>query len=276
MTMCSKCKKNFAIVFVTKIENGRQKQEGLCIACARELGIQPINQFIEQTGMTDKDIENLDKQVGSLFENMDMDSLSEEMSEGEPTGENPFFSLINKAFPKDENNSNRQNEEDESIDNDPKNSTRTKTQNKRNLKKRRYLSAYGINLNDMAKEHKIDRIIGREKEVDRVIQILNRRTKNNPVLIGEPGVGKTAIAEGLAVRIVNRQVPAKLFNAEIYQLDLTAIVAGTQFRGQFESRMRGIIEEAKAIGNIILVIDELHNIMGAGEAEGAMNAAQIS
>jgi len=154
-------------------------------------------------------------------------------------------------------------------------STKAMVREKKNLKKKKYLDMYGSNLTDMAKEDKIDRVIGRHREIDRVVQILNRRTKNNPVLIGEPGVGKTAIAEGLAVRIAKRQVPAKLFNSEIYLLDLTGIVAGTQFRGQFESRMKGIIEEAKALGNVILVIDELHNIMGAGEAEGAMNAANI-
>ena len=152
---------------------------------------------------------------------------------------------------------------------------RTKTQEKKGLRKKKYLDMYGTNLTDLARNDKIDRVIGRDREIDRVLQILNRRTKNNPVLIGEPGVGKTAIAEGLAVRIAKHQVPAKLFNTEMYLLDMTAVVAGTQFRGQFESRMKGIIEEAKALGNVILVIDELHNIIGAGEAEGAMNAANI-
>ncbi|MDD4494258.1 MAG: ATP-dependent Clp protease ATP-binding subunit [Eubacteriales bacterium] len=268
MMMCSACKKNYAVVFVTKIVDGKQKQEGLCISCAKKMGIEPINQLIEQTGMSDSDIENLNKQVGSIFDNIDIED--NDVNEDSPE-ENPFFGFLNKAFPKEDNHK----ENEGNNDGDSKNNTRTKLQNKRNSKKRRYLGTYAVNLTDMAKEHKIDRVIGRQKEVDRVVQILNRRTKNNPVLIGEPGVGKTAIAEGLAVRIANRQVPAKLFSAEIYQVDLTALVAGTQFRGQFESRMRGLIEEAKSIGNIILVIDELHNIMGAGEAEGAMNAANI-
>jgi ATP-dependent Clp protease ATP-binding subunit ClpA len=272
MMMCSVCKKNYAVVFVTKIVDGKHRQEGLCISCAKKMGIEPINQLIEQTGMTDSDIENLNKQVGSIFENIDLDDNENDnendISENLPAA-NPFYGFLSKAFPK----ADKQN--DENNDGDAKNNTKIKVQNKKNIKKRRYLGTYAVNLTDLAKENKIDRIIGRQKEVDRVVQILNRRTKNNPVLIGEPGVGKTAIAEGLAVRIANRQVPAKLFNAEVYQVDLTALVAGTQFRGQFESRMRGLIEEAKSIGNIILVIDELHNIMGAGEAEGAMNAANI-
>ncbi len=270
--MCSSCKKNYAVVFITKIINGKQEQEGLCLSCAKKQGIQPINQLIDQTGMSDSDIESLNKQVGNLFDNIDMDGIVSEMPQQEGNG-NPFFNLINKAFPKNDEFKDNKNM-DEDRNSDGKNNTRTKTQ-KRSIKKRKYLSLYGINLTSMAAENRIDRIIGRQREIDRVVQILNRRTKNNPVLVGEPGVGKTAIAEGLAVRISNRQVPAKLFNAEIYLLDLTALVAGTQFRGQFESRMKGLIEEAKNSGNIILVIDELHNIMGAGEAEGAINAANI-
>ncbi|MCX8131125.1 MAG: ATP-dependent Clp protease ATP-binding subunit [Clostridia bacterium] len=283
MMMCSVCKENFAVVFITKIMDGKQVQEGLCLTCAKKQGIQPVNQLIEQTGMTDDDIESLNKQVGSLFENIDMDSLNNANpgANAQPVGGNPFFSFINKAFGKNENNadtaSNEQNREtaEEKDGKGQGNNTRTKTQEKKSPKKKKYLDMYGTNLTEQAKEEKLDRVIGRHREIDRVIQILNRRTKNNPVLIGEPGVGKTAIAEGLAVRIVKKQVPAKLFNAEVYLLDLTGIVAGTQFRGQFESRMKGIIDEAKQFGNIILVIDELHNIMGAGEAEGAMNAANI-
>jgi len=285
MMMCSVCKENFAVVFVTKIINGKQTQEGLCLTCAKKQGIQPINQLIEQSGMSEEDIDNLNKQMGSLFESMDFDSFrndalglnNEAPNNNTMSGGNPFFNFISRAFPKNEDGAGGSGEQQRGLsdDKDGKGGTRTKTQDKKNIKKKKYLDMYGTNLTEQAREDKIDRVIGRDKEIDRVIQILNRRTKNNPVLIGEPGVGKTAIAEGLAVRIAKRQVPAKLFNAEVYLLDLTGIVAGTQFRGQFESRMKGIIEEAKSLGNIILVIDELHNIMGAGEAEGAMNAANI-
>jgi ATP-dependent Clp protease ATP-binding subunit ClpA len=279
MIMCSICKVNYAVVFITKLMDGKQTQEGLCLSCAKKQGIQAINQLIEQTGMTEEDIDNLNKQMGDIFENMDADNfnLDDIVPIQSPTsGGNPFFNLINKAFPKNEGgNENQPNQKQLSGDRNNRNSTRTKVQERKNTKKKKFLDLYGTNLTDLAGEDKLDRVIGRQREIDRVVQILNRRTKNNPVLIGEPGVGKTAIAEGLAVRIANRQVPAKLFNAEVYLLDMTGIVAGTQFRGQFEGRMKGIIEEAKSLGNIILVIDELHNVMGAGEAEGAMNAANI-
>jgi ATP-dependent Clp protease ATP-binding subunit ClpA len=281
--MCSVCKENFAVVFITKIVDGKYTQEGLCLTCAKKQGIQPVNQLIEQTGMSEEDIDNLNKQMGSLFENMDLENLSDNPPAADSLGGqnpamgNPFFNLINKAFPKSGNNAlmsgNQQKEASGSKD--EKINARTKVQDKKNVKKKKYLDLYGVNLTAQAKEDKLDRVIGRHREIDRVVQILNRRTKNNPVLIGEPGVGKTAIAEGLAVRIAKKQVPAKLFGSEVYLLDMTGIVAGTQFRGQFESRMKGLIEEAKSLGNIILVIDELHNIMGAGEAEGAMNAANI-
>lgn len=278
MMMCSICKENYAVVFITKIQDGKQMQEGLCLSCAKKQGIQPVNQLIEQTGMSDEDIDSLNKQMGSLFDNIDMDLDNNRIAANEqPTDNkiNPFFNFINRAFPKNEGIGDGSEHKDSLDEKEGKNGTRTKTQEKKSLKKKKFLDMYGTNLTDMAREDKIDRVIGRNREIDRVVQILNRRTKNNPVLIGEPGVGKTAIAEGLAVRITKRQVPAKLFNAEIYLLDMTGIVAGTQFRGQFESRMKGIIEEAKSLGNVILIIDELHNIMGAGEAEGAMNAANI-
>ncbi|MCX7842172.1 MAG: ATP-dependent Clp protease ATP-binding subunit [Clostridia bacterium] len=278
MMMCSMCKENFAVVFITKIIDGKQSQEGLCLTCAKKQGIQPINQLIEQTGMSEEDIDNLNKQVGNMFDNIDAESFNNAVaSQNTPGKENPFFSFLNKAFSKnDEGAENpRESQREQQEEKDGKNNTRTKTQEKKPPRKKKYLDVYGTNLTEQAKEGKLDMVIGRQKEIDRVIQILNRRTKNNPVLIGEPGVGKTAVAEGLAVRISERQVPAKLFNTEVYLLDLTGIVAGTQFRGQFEGRMKGILEEAKALGNVILVIDELHNIMGAGEAEGAMNAANI-
>ncbi len=276
--MCSICKENYAVVFITKITDGKQTQEGLCLSCAKKQGIQPVNQLIEQTGMTEEDIDNLNKQMSSLFDNMDPDignSTAMPIENNNSNKPNPFFSFLNRAFPKNEDAGENNDSKDPTDEKENKSGTRTKTQEKKNLKKKKFLDMYGTNLTDMAKDDRIDRVIGRHREIDRVVQILNRRTKNNPVLIGEPGVGKTAIAEGLAVRIAKRQVPAKLYNAEIYLLDMTGIVAGTQFRGQFESRMKGIIEEAKALGNVILIIDELHNIMGAGEAEGAMNAANI-
>ncbi len=277
--MCSICKENYAVVFITKIVEGKQTQEGLCLSCAKKQGIQPINQLIEQTGMTEEDIDNLNKQMSGLFDNMDLgvDNIDATPIESSDAGKpNPFFNFLNRAFSKNEDGGENIDPKEPLDDKESKQSgTRTKTQEKKSLKKKKYLDIYGANLTDMAKDDKIDRVIGRQREIDRVVQILNRRTKNNPVLIGEPGVGKTAIAEGLAVRIAKRQVPAKLFNAEIYLLDMTSIVAGTQFRGQFESRMKGILEEAKSLGNVILIIDELHNIMGAGEAEGAMNAANI-
>ena len=277
MMMCSVCKVNYAVVFITKIMDGKQSQEGLCLSCAKKQGIQPVNQLIEQTGLTEEDIDSLNKQMGNLFENMDMENLNNAVPQQNSNNNgNPFFNFIHKAFPKNENAGEiAEGQKEAPGDRDGRNNTRTKVQEKKNSKKKKYLDVYGTNLTDLAREDKLDRVIGRHREIDRVVQILNRRTKNNPVLIGEPGVGKTAIAEGLAVRIASRQVPAKLFNSEVYLLDMTGIVAGTQFRGQFEGRMKGIIEEAKLLGNIILVIDELHNIMGAGEAEGAMNAANI-
>jgi len=284
MIKCSVCKKNIAVVFLTKIIDGRQIQEGLCVSCARKQNLQPIDQLLAQTGMTEDELDNISKQVGDMLEDIDGAGIMEAM-QGDPGNinqSNPFFGMLNKAFPK-LNDIEASNSNDDLLaisdqvgeDKDNKNYTKTKVQDKKNNKKKKYLDLYGINLIDKAKEDKIDKVIGRHKEIDRVVQILNRRTKNNPVLIGEPGVGKTAIAEGLAVRIVEKEVPVKLYNAEVYLLDMTSVVAGTQFRGQFESRMKGIIEEAKSFGNIILVIDELHNIMGAGEAEGAMNAANI-
>ena len=285
MIKCSICNKNIAVVFVTKIIEGRQIQEGLCVSCAKKQNLQPIDQLLSQTGMSEEELDNISKQVGDMLEDIDGTEMIEAF-QGDPGNinqTNPFFGILNKAFPKvnnvDASNSNNDlptnNSQDSVEDKENKNPAKTKLQDKKNNKKKKYLDMYGSNLIDKAKEGGIDKVVGRNKEIDRVVQILNRRTKNNPVLIGEPGVGKTAIAEGLAVRIAQREVPVKLYNAEVYLLDMTSVVAGTQFRGQFESRMKGIIDEAKAFGNIILVIDEPHNIMGAGEAEGAMNAANI-
>lgn len=274
------------MVFVTKLVDGKQIQEGLCVSCARKQNLQPIDQLLSQTGMTEDELDNISKQVGDMLEGIDGNEMMEALQDeaGNINESNPFFGMLNKAFPKINNISNSNsdseapsnNQELNSVDDkDNKNSSKTKVQEKKGSKKKKYLDMYGTNLIDKAKDGAIDKVVGRNKEIDRVVQILNRRTKNNPVLIGEPGVGKTAIAEGLAVRIAEKEVPIKLYDAEVYLLDMTSVVAGTQFRGQFESRMKGIIDEAKSFGNIILVIDELHNIMGAGEAEGAMNAANI-
>ncbi len=281
MIKCSICNKNIAVVFVTKIVDGRQIQEGLCVSCARKQNLQPIDQLLSQTGMTEDELDNISKQVGDMLEDMEGNDILEALQAdpGNVNQTNPFFGILNKAFPKAGNENSDLptvgNQDKTNAEDKDKSSTKTKVQDKKVPKKKKYLDMYGTNLIDKAKEGGIDKVIGRGREIDRVIQILNRRTKNNPVLIGEPGVGKTAIAEGLAVRIAEKNVPQKLFNAEVYLLDMTSVVAGTQFRGQFESRMKGIIDEAKSFGNIILVIDELHNIMGAGEAEGAMNAANI-
>ncbi len=274
MMMCSICKKNVAIVYISKIVEGKQEPLGLCMSCAQKQGIAPINQLIEQTGMSQDDLENLNSQMMSLFDGTELPTESIEGAEGENV--NPLMNLFNSAFAGMKNNDSHEShiEENDGTENEKKAKVKTKIINQK--KKKKYLDMYGINLTDKAKNGLVDRIIGRHREIDRVVQILNRRAKNNPCLIGEPGVGKTAIAEGLAVRIIEHQVPAKLFNTEVYLLDLTAVVAGTQFRGQFEGRMRSIIKEAQEFGNVILVIDEVHNIMGAGEAEGgAMNAANI-
>ncbi len=274
--LCSVCKENIAVVFVTRIIDGKQSQEGLCLSCAKKQGIQPVNQFLEQTGLTEEDLDSLNKQVGSIVDNMDI--INNNGKPDNSINNNGLLGFFGKMFPKEANaftEDAETNTPSSSPQPDKDRNTRVRTQEKKANKKKRFLDLYGINLIEQAKENKIDTVIGRQKEIERVIQILNRRTKNNPVLIGEPGVGKTAIAEGLALRILNKDVPVKLFNYEVYLLDMTSLIAGTQFRGQFESRMKGVIEEAKSLGNIILVIDELHNIMGAGEAEGAMNAANI-
>ncbi|MCG8501570.1 MAG: ATP-dependent Clp protease ATP-binding subunit [Firmicutes bacterium] len=264
--MCSRCHKNLAVVFMTKMEGSQQKNEGLCLTCAKELGIKPLEQFMGQMGVNEEQLDSLNNQMSEYLMNEESNSFNND--------ENNPFAFINNLFGKSDNKQEKNDPDPHKFPQEDK-STRTKTVEKKPKKKRKYLDHFGIHLTEKAKNGAIDRVVGRNREIDRVVQILNRRTKNNPVLLGEPGVGKTAIAEGLALRIAEKQVPAKLFNAEIYLLDFTAIVAGTQFRGQFETRLKGIIEEAKSLDNIILVIDELHNIVGAGEAEGAMNAANI-
>ena len=257
--LCSECNKNLAVIFMTKIETGKQTTEGLCLECAKKRGIDPINNMLLQSGMSEEELESLTTEMEGFLNNLTSEN---EDSDSMVADEKSILGAFAKMFGGNENSNTQGN---------PK----VAVQEKKPPKKRKMLDAYGTNLTTLARENKLDKIAGREKELERTIQILNRRTKNNPVLIGEPGVGKTAIAEALAQRIVDKKVPAKLFNREVYQLDITAVVAGTQFRGQFESRMRGIIEEAKNAGNIILVIDELHMITGAGDAEGAMSAANI-
>jgi len=260
MKLCSRCNKNVAVIFVSKMQNGKMINEGLCLTCAKDIGLTSIEQLTEQFGIAPEMLENLENQVSSFFASSFDDYKDDDIKND--LGDETIGDFLNNIF-----STNSHKEESHK----PK----TQVNDKKPLKKKRILESYGINLTAKAKEGTLDRVIGRQKEIERVIQILNRRTKNNPVLIGEPGVGKTAIAEGLAMKIVEKEVPAKLLNKEVYLLDFTSIVAGTQFRGQFEARLKSIVDEAKRLGNIIMVIDELHNIVGAGEAEGAMSAANI-
>ncbi len=263
--MCSRCKQNVAVIFITKIENGAQTQEGLCLKCARELNIKPVQDIMNRMGISEENLEEMSQEMMNAFGGAE--ELPDAGGDDEEDGKTATFPFLNKLF--------SQNQPEERRE--PRNDDRRRTQDARSEKpqKHKFLDAYCISLTAKAREGRLDRMIGRDEEMERVIQILNRRQKNNPCLIGEPGVGKTAIAEGLAQRIVSGDVPYKLRDKEIYLLDLTALVAGTQFRGQFESRMKGLIEEIKKIGNIILVIDEVHTLVGAGDAEGSMNAANI-
>ena len=264
MTLCSVCKKNPAVVFVNKIVDGKPHMDGLCLACAKERGINPLASMMQQYGASEEDIENLNNQFNEIMDSMSEIEMPEEMLEGmENDSENPssLASMMASMFGKK----------------DEKSSSTSQKQNEKNKsKKRKILDTYGINLTEKAKNGEIDVLIGRDNEIERVTQILNRRTKNNPCLIGEPGVGKTAIAQGLALKIASQDAPAKLLKSEIYQIDMTSMVAGTQFRGQFEARMKALIEECRLAKNIILVIDEIHNIVGAGgDADHTMNAANI-
>lgn len=278
--LCSVCKKNVAVIYVNKIIEGKMQTMGLCIPCAKKQGLAPMDQIMNQSGMKPEDFENINNQLTEIMGDMDLEKLTQTINSEDGEGMNSLMNFMNSAFTGSNSNNNefQPTEEDDHEIEAPNagSGSGTKVKEKVKRKKLKYLDTYGSNLTEQARYGEIDRIIGRDREIDRVIQILNRRSKNNPILIGEPGVGKTAIAEGLAVRIAEHRVPVKLFNTEIYLLDLTAVVAGTQFRGQFESRMKAIIDEAKKAGNIIIVIDEVHNIVGAGEAEGgAMNAANI-
>ncbi len=269
--MCSRCGKNVAVVFITKLEGGVQKNEGLCLKCARELHIKPVDDMIEKMGISDEDLDNLSGEmmnalngVESLMD-MSIDPDNDANDDSDDDGKTATFPFLNRLFGNGNNTPAESN--NAAAQQPPKEGGKPP--------KRKFLDNYCINLTDRARAGKLDNMIDREEELERVIQILNRRQKNNPCLIGEPGVGKTAVAEGLAQRIALDQVPYKLRGKEVYLLDLTALVAGTQFRGQFESRMKGLIEEIRKQGNIILVIDEVHNIVGAGDAEGSMNAANI-
>jgi ATP-dependent Clp protease ATP-binding subunit ClpA len=265
MKLCSICNKNIATIFTAKMVEGKTETVGVCLPCAKKMGLPIIDQLMQQTGMSAEEVENLSEQMNDMMKDMNFEELGKS---------DMFMNLMNGAFPEEADLNKEEHKKEAAFDTNAKDKTKEKEDKKKS--KRKYLDTYGTNLTDKALDKRVDKVIGRNREIDRVIQILNRRTKNNPILIGEPGVGKTAIAEGLAVRIAEKEVPAKLFDAEVYLLDLTAVVAGTQFRGQFEGRMKSIIDEAKESGNIILVIDEVHNIIGAGEAQGgAMNAANI-
>ena len=270
-TLCSKCKKNVAVVFISRMnEKNEMVNEGLCLKCAAQLGLPQVEDMMKRMGITPEDLENINSEMMQAFggaEELDA-PVDEGDEDDEESGKTATFPFLNRLF---NNGSNPPAEQQP-----PQNGgTGQQGTGRKTEKKRKFLDNYCINLSQRAREGKLDAVIGREQEIERVVQILNRRQKNNPCLIGEPGVGKTAIAEGLAQRIVKGEVPFKLRQKEVYLLDLTALVAGTQFRGQFESRMKGLIEEIRKAGNVILVIDEVHNIVGAGDAEGSMNAANI-
>ena len=281
--LCSVCKKNTAVIFINKQgQDGKTELEGLCYDCAKKRGINPIDTMAKQANLSDKDIQELTNKLDDMFKNLsvnmndiDEDELSDMMNAENTNGEDqgqgvPLGSIFSGIFGIRPNN-----EAEEESSSYASNGTQKVKEKTKPNKKRKALDTYGTNLTIKAKNNQIDKVIGRDEEIERMIQILNRRSKNNPCLIGEPGVGKTAIAQGLALRIASGNVPAKLLNKEVYLLDMTAVIAGTQFRGQFEARMKSIIDECKNDGNIILVIDEIHNIIGAGDADHSMNAANI-
>ena len=270
-TMCSRCGKNVAVIFITRIEAGQTKNEGLCLKCARELHIKPVDDVINKMGISDEDLDSLSGDMMNALSGVEDIMPTDEDESEDDDGKTATFPFLNRLFGGPAAAGGAQNENQER----PKNEAPGTAPAAPKTPKRKYLDNYCIDLTARAKAGKLDSMIGREEELERVIQILNRRQKNNPCLIGEPGVGKTAIAEGLAQRIAMGNVPYKLQNKQVFLLDLTALVAGTQFRGQFESRMKGLIEEIRKQGNVILVIDEVHNIVGAGDAEGSMNAANI-
>ena len=260
--MCCKCKKNVAVIFITKVENGVTLNEGYCMKCARSLGIPQIDQAVKQMGLSDEDLDMITDEMSSMFGQRD----TSEGEEDEADSQTATFPLMSQLFGGNLPKPGQAAEKEKGT---------AQQEKKQKKSKHKFLDNYCMDLTARAREGKLDKVIGRDVETERVIQILNRRQKNNPCLVGEPGVGKTAIAEGLAQRIVEGNVPYKLRDKEVFLLDLTALVAGTQFRGQFESRMKSLISEIKECGNIILVIDEVHNLVGAGDAEGSMNAANI-
>ena len=262
--LCSVCHKNVAVVFAKRIEGDKSQTEGLCYECAKKKGINPLEFLVQQSGLTDEQLQDMSNQFDSILGDITGDMSPEEIENLENQSANLgsiFSNMFGGAAPEAEGQKNE------------KSNTKVKTKPKE--KKKSFLSVYGTNLTEKARRNELDEVVGRNIEIERVIQILNRRMKNNPCLIGEPGVGKTAIANGLAIKIARQEVPAKLLNKEVYLLDMTAVVAGTQFRGQFEGRMKAIIDECKQSKNIILVIDEIHNIIGAGDGEHSMNAANI-
>ncbi len=270
--LCSVCKKNIAVIFTNKKVGDKNEFEGYCYNCAKEKGINPLEVLSKQANLSEEELEDMTIQFESMFNDMsgtlNLDDINLEELTSDSEDDAPIKSFISNIF-----GGNKQNEEASSAEDSSK--KRVKTEKRPKEKKKSFLDIYGTNLTNKARKNELDEVIGRDREIQRIIQILNRRAKNNPCLIGEPGVGKTAIAQGLAIKIANKRVPAKLLNKEVYLLDMTAIIAGTQFRGQFEGRMKSIIDECKNAGNIILVIDEIHNIIGAGDAEHSMNAANI-
>ncbi len=277
-SLCSRCKKNMAVIFISKIENGVTKNEGLCLKCARELHIKPVDEIMTKMGISDDDLDTLTNEMAAAIGGADgLKDIDNMDLEDDETGKTATFPYLNRLFGTDNGLSplNSAYLQPQIPPESHTSKSEAKEQSTRGNNKLKFLNNYCINLTERACEGQLDNMIGREEELERVIQILNRRQKNNPCLIGEPGVGKTAIAEGLAQRIADGRVPYKLRDKEVMLLDLTALVAGTQFRGQFESRMKGLIDEIRKEGNIILVIDEVHNIVGAGDAEGSMNAANI-
>ena len=273
--LCSRCKKNIAVVFITRQENGQNVNEGLCLKCAKNLGLPQVDEMMRRMGITDEDLDNISNEMMGAFggaENLEglTDADDPDADNEDEDGKTATFPFLSRFFGGNPAANDAQNGNEAEQTQSPRSNKKVEKGSKH-----KFLDSYCINLSQRARDGKLDAVVGREEEIERVIQILNRRQKNNPCLIGEPGVGKTAIAEGLAQRIVAGDVPFKLRSKEVYLLDLTALVAGTQFRGQFESRMKGLIEEICKMGNVILVIDEVHNIVGAGDAEGSMNAANI-
>ena len=273
--LCSRCKKNIAVVFITRQENGQNVNEGLCLKCAKNLGLPQVDEMMRRMGITDEDLDNISNEMMGAFggaENLEglTDADDPDADNEDEDGKTATFPFLSRFFGGNPAANDAQNGNEAEQTQSPRSNKKVEKGSKH-----KFLDSYCINLSQRARDGKLDAVVGREEEIERVIQILNRRQKNNPCLIGEPGVGKTAIAEGLAQRIVAGDVPFKLRSKEVYLLDLTALVAGTQFRGQFESRMKGLFEEIRKMGNVILVIDEVHNIVGAGDAEGSMNAANI-